>query len=105
MMTHYMTKRLVALQDLQHSDEFVPTGEAFYATPIDADYYIKHKRARDAEAVEAADEPATPDEPAAPRTRRAAQRNALSSSQETKPQAAPAEPAAPQDMKPEGDPA
>jgi hypothetical protein len=58
-MQQYMTRRLVAAQEMTYCEWPLRPGDEFLATPIDADYLLRSKRAKEAPAasVVAAPEP------------------------------------------------
>ena len=57
----YMTRQMVALQPMTYAGWPVEAGDPFLATPIDGDYFIRCKRAKDAVPVAApAAAPAAP---------------------------------------------
>jgi hypothetical protein len=64
----YVTRRLRALKDLSHSGNFVPSGEGFYCTQIDADFYMTRKLAviDDVKPVAKIQEPPKAAEPVTP---------------------------------------
>jgi hypothetical protein len=49
---NYRTRQLVAIKDFPHGDRNLTKDETFTASEVDAEYYIKHGRAKDAAAVE-----------------------------------------------------
>jgi len=43
----YETRRLEALKPMYHMGESLSVGESFFASAVDAGYYVKHGRARE----------------------------------------------------------
>lgn len=63
-----------ALVQMPHGSLLLYPGDTFFATPIDREYYLKHKRAKDVEETPApaATPPAQPPAPAPSSRRRTA---------------------------------
>jgi hypothetical protein len=53
----YITRHMRAARELQHGGILVPSGGAFYCTPIDADFYLSRKMAAAAPPPAATPEP------------------------------------------------
>lgn len=51
---HYQTRHMEALVQMPHGDRTLYPGDTFFVTPIDREYYLKHKRAKDVEETAAA---------------------------------------------------
>lgn len=54
-MYEYMTRHMVALREIPYAGQNIVAGQAFVATPNDAEYFKLHGRARDANPGEAAE--------------------------------------------------
>lgn len=65
-----------ALVQMPHGSQLLYPGDTFFATPIDREYYLKHKRAKDVEETPApapaVTPPAQPPAPAPSSRRRTA---------------------------------
>lgn len=50
-MQQYMTRRLVAAQEMTYCEWPLRPGDEFCATPVDAEYLVRNKRAKEAPAA------------------------------------------------------
>ena len=50
-MQQYMTRRLVAMRDMTYAEWPLRPGDEFCATPVDAEYFLRNGRAREAAQV------------------------------------------------------
>lgn len=44
---HYLTRHLEALREFSHGDQHLRIGDDFFATDVDADYLLQHKRVKE----------------------------------------------------------